>query len=93
MKSHMSNWLITLREMRMFLLLWLTQMFSSLGSAVTSYALVVWSYTQEGSALTTALLMVSSYAPYVLCSMFAGALSDRWDKRRTMLACDALAAA
>lgn len=93
MKSHMSNWLITLREMRMFLLLWLTQMFSSLGSAVTSYALVVWSYTQEGSAFTTALLMVSSYAPYVLCSMFAGALSDRWDKRRTMLACDALAAA
>lgn len=82
----------TLREMRAFLLLWLTQTFSGLGSAMTSYALVLWSYEQEGSALVTALLMVSSYAPYVLCSIFAGALSDRWDKRKTMLACDAMAA-
>ena len=82
----------TLREMRAFLLLWLTQTFSGLGSAMTSYALVLWSYEQEGSALVTALLMVSSYAPYVLCSIFAGALSDRWDKRKTMLVCDAVAA-
>lgn len=79
-------------EMRSYLLLWLTQMVSGLGSAMTAYALVIWSYTQRGSALATALLMVCSYAPYVLCSIFAGALSDRWDKKKTMLACDALAA-
>ena len=82
----------TLKEMRSYLLLWLTQLISGLGSAMTSYALVIWSYTQEGSALGTALLMVCSYAPYVLCSIFAGALSDRWDKKKTLLACDALAA-
>ncbi len=92
MKTKLQSALTTLREMRTFLILWLTQSFSGLGSAVTSYALVVWSYTQEGSALVTALLMVSSYAPYVVCSIFAGALSDRWDKRKTMLACDAMAA-
>lgn len=79
-------------EMRVFLLLWLTQAVSGLGSAMTSYALVIWSYTQEGSALVTALLMVCSYVPYVVCSVFAGAVSDRWDKKRTMLCCDALAA-
>ena len=83
----------TVRELRAWLLLWGTQTLSSLGSGMTSYALVIWAYGQEGSALSTALLMVASYAPYVLCSIFAGALSDRWDKRRTMLACDALAAA
>lgn len=92
MKTKFQSALTTLREMRPFLILWLTQSFSGLGSAVTSYALVVWSYTQEGSALVTALLMVSSYAPYVVCSIFAGALSDRWDKRKTMLVCDAMAA-
>ena len=59
------------QEMRTFLILWLTQSLSGLGSAMTSYALVVWSYTQKGSALMTALLMVSSYAPYVLLSIFA----------------------
>lgn len=83
----------TIQEMRTFLLLWLTQSFSGLGSAMTGYALVIWSYTQEGSALMTALLMVSSYAPYVLLSIFAGALSDKWNKKATMLVCDTMAAA
>jgi len=92
MKYRIRNIGTVLFEMRSFLILWLTQTFSGLGSAVTSYALVLWSYEQQGSALTTALLMVSSYAPYVLCSIFAGALSDRWDKRKIMLVCDAVAA-
>lgn len=83
----------TLKEMKPFLLLWSTQAFSGLGSSMTSYGLVIWSYTQQGSALMTALLMVSSYAPYVLLSIFAGALSDKWNKKKTMLVCDTIAAA
>ncbi len=77
---------------RAVLLLWSTQSLSGLGSAMTNFALVVWSYSRYGSALTTALLTVCAYAPYVLLSVFAGALSDRWDKKKTMLVCDALAA-
>lgn len=92
MNSKFKSAMTTLREMRTFLILWVTQAFSGLGSSMTSYALLIWSYTKEGSALRTALLAVSSYAPYVICSIFAGALSDRWDKRRTMLVCDLLAA-
>ena len=79
--------------MRPFLMLLVTQSFSALGSAMTAFALIVWSYSQRGSALDTALLSVCSYAPYVCVSIFAGALSDRWDKKRTLLVCDALAAA
>lgn len=82
-----------LAGMKNFLLLWATQAFSALGSSMTGFALIIWSYQQEGSALVTALLSVCTYAPYVLMSIFAGALSDRWDKKRTMLVCDALAAA
>lgn len=82
----------TIQEMKSYLLLWGTQSFSGLGSAMTSYALVIWSYTQRGSALMTALLMVSSYAPYVLFSIFAGALSDKWNKKAVMLVCDTVAA-
>lgn len=78
-------------ELRQFSLLWLTQSLSQLGTSMTAFALVIWSYQQEGSALVTALLSVCSYAPYVIMSIFAGALSDRWDKRRTMLACDVFA--
>lgn len=80
------------RELRPWLALWSTQSLSALGSAMTNFALVIWLYQRSGSALETALLSVCSYAPYVVMSIFAGALSDRWDKRRTMLVCDLLAA-
>jgi len=82
-----------IRELKSYLLLWATQSFSSLGSAMTSFALVLWLYQTSGSALQTALMSVCSYAPYVVMSIFAGTLSDRWDKKRTMLVCDLLAAA
>lgn len=82
----------TIKELKTFIILWLTQSLSTLGSSMTSFALIVWSYEQQGSALITALLAVCSYAPYVLLSIFAGVLSDKWNKKYTMLACDAFAA-
>lgn len=82
----------TVKELRSFLILWSTQFLSALGSSMTSFALIIWSYQQQGSALTTAMLTVCSYAPYVLMSIFAGALSDHWNKKITMLASDSFAA-
>lgn len=82
----------TVKELKNFILLWSTQSLSQFGSAMTNFALVIFLYEKTGSALQTALLSICSYAPYVLMSIFAGALSDRWDKRRTMLTCDVIAA-
>ena len=59
----MKNQFRTIAEMRGFLLLWGSQLISGLGSAMTGYALVIWSYTQKGSAMVTAMLMVCTYAP------------------------------
>ena len=88
----MKNTYTTIKELKSFLILWSTQALSSLGSGMTGFALVLWSYGQSGSALTTALLSVCSYAPYVLMSLLSGAVSDRWNKKATMLVCDAFAA-
>lgn len=82
----------TIKELKTFLILWSTQSLSQLGSAMTGFALTLWLYEKTGSALQTALLAVCSYAPYVVMSIFAGALSDRWDKKKVMLVCDTLAA-
>lgn len=81
-----------MKELRMFFILWSTQSLSQLGSAMTNFALTLWLYQRTGSALQTAFLSICSYAPYVCMSIFAGALSDRWDKRKVMLACDTFAA-
>lgn len=64
------------------------QSLSQLGSSMTAFALILWLYERTGSSLGTAALTICSYAPYVLMSIFAGALTDRLDKKKTMLACD-----
>ena len=78
--------------LRDFYLLWGTQSLSQLGSAITGFALTLWLYEKTGSALSTAMLSICTYAPYVLMSIFAGAVTDRFDKKKTMLACDTFAA-
>ena len=82
----------TIKELRSFLILWLSQSFSALGSSMTNFALIIWSYQEHESALVTALLSVCTYAPYVIMSIFAGALSDKWNKKAIMLISDSFAA-
>ena len=78
--------------LRDFYVLWSTQSISQLGSSITAFALTLWLYEKTGSALSTAVLTICSYAPYVLMSIFAGALTDRFEKKKTMLVCDTMAA-
>ena len=89
MKNIKKNELYQLKD---FLILWSTQSVSQLGSSITAFALTLWLYEKTGSSLSTAALTICSYAPYVLMSIFAGALTDRFDKKKTMLVCDVLAA-
>ena len=88
MKNFKKNELFELRD---FLILWSTQSVSQLGSSITTFALTLWLYEKTGSSLSTAALTICSYAPYVLMSIFAGALTDRFNKKKTILACDVFA--
>ncbi|MBR4359188.1 MAG: MFS transporter [Clostridia bacterium] len=81
-----------LKELKSFLLLWSSQAVSALGTAMTEYALIVWIYRQEGTASSTTLLTLCSFAPTILFRFAAGAMADRWDKKRIMLAADLFAA-
>ena len=75
-----------------FILLWATQTLSRLGSSLTPFALILWAYGETGSALSTALLTVSSYIPYILLSLPVGTLTDRMNKKPLMLLSDTAAA-
>lgn len=79
-------------SLRYFYIFWSTQALSQLGSSMTAFALTLWLYEKTGSALSTAALTICTYAPYVLMSIFAGALTDKLSKKKTMLVCDFLAA-
>jgi len=80
------------KELKDFLLLWSSQAVSGLGTAMTSYALVIWAYQQEGTATSVTMMTLCSFMPTILFRFIAGAIADRWDKKRMMLIADLFAA-
>ena len=77
---------------RVFLRVWAGQLVSDLGSAMTSFGLAIWVFLETGSATQLALIVLAARMPMMLVSPFAGALVDRWDRRRAMIIADTGAA-
>lgn len=75
-----------------YLIFWFSQMVSQLGSAMTTYALTLWSFGMTGHAMTVSSLMLCSWLPFVLLSPFAGVLVDRLPKKRLLLLSDTVTA-
>ena len=80
------------KNFKKYIILWFSQSISQLGSAMTSFALILWVYTVRHSALTVSLMSFCSYVPYILISPFAGAFVDRHSKKKIMLIADSVAA-
>ena len=80
------------KELRGFLLLWGSQTVSELGTAMTDYALIVWVYGQSGTASSVTLMTLCAFMPTILFRFIAGAITDRWDKKKIMLIADLAAA-
>ncbi|MCM1159215.1 MAG: MFS transporter [Bacteroidales bacterium] len=74
-----------------FIFFWISQSISQLGSAMTSFALIIWAYKQTNSAMVVSLMSFCSYLPYILVSIFAGSFIDRHKKKNVMLAADLVA--
>lgn len=81
------------KGLRNFIILWLGQSLSQLGSSMTAFALSIWAFRQEGTVMSVALLCVCNYVPAALTSLFAGTWVDRHSKKAVMLAADSVSAA
>jgi MFS family permease len=80
---------VPLRRNRDFLLLWTGAGFASLGSHLTLVLyplLVIWN---GGSASSAGLVTAAAVLPHLLVQLPAGALVDRFDRRRLMISADA----
>jgi DHA3 family macrolide efflux protein-like MFS transporter len=73
---------------RSFLVLWAGQLVSILGNGLTGFGLGIWVYQQTGSVTRFGLISLFTTLPGILFSPFAGALADRWDRRRTLILAD-----
>jgi len=73
------------RGMKAFSVIWIGQLVSVLGSGLTAFALGVWALEQSHSVTQYTIIVVFASLPGVLVAPFAGALVDRWDRRKVML--------
>ncbi|MFF7265046.1 MFS transporter [Streptomyces sp. NPDC008159] len=82
-----------LRRNRDFVLLWSATLSSTLGAQVASVAYPLLALQLTGSAVHAGLIGSAAMAAGIALRLPAGALVDRWDRRRTMLVCDLVRAA
>jgi DHA3 family macrolide efflux protein-like MFS transporter len=73
--------LTALLRNRRFVLLWLTQMFVTLGDTLFSLGVMVTVYQRTQSTLQTALVTVATTSPPFLFGPFAGVMVDRYPRR------------
>lgn len=74
--------------LRVFAPIWSGQAISLLGSALVQFAIVWWMTQQTGSAAVLATAAMVATLPQVFLGPFAGALVDRWNRRRVMIIAD-----
>ncbi|HEY3258821.1 MAG TPA: MFS transporter [Pseudonocardiaceae bacterium] len=74
---------------RDFMLLWSGQVVSTVGIRVSSLAYPLLVLALTGSPATAGLVGFAQTLPFLLCYLPAGALVDRWDRKRVMLTADA----
>ncbi|MGE5223187.1 MAG: MFS transporter [Omnitrophica WOR_2 bacterium] len=78
---------------RNFSLMWVGQLVSTIGSALTSLAASIYVYRiTGGSALSVGLMLMATAAPSLLVGLIAGVFVDRFDRRRIMIVSDLLRA-
>ena len=80
------------KQFHSFLLLWGSQTVSQLGTAMTDYAVIIWVYSQKGTASSVTTLTVCTFLPTIFFRFLAGSAVDRRNKKRIMLIADLLAA-
>ncbi len=73
---------------RDYLLLWSGQTVSIIGTQVSSIAFPLLVLALTNSPIQAGLVAAAQTLPYLLFTLPAGALVDRWDRKRTMIVCN-----
>lgn len=67
------------------------QLISLIGTGLTTFALGVWAYQKTGSITSYAFVMVFALLPAIAIIPIGGAVADRFERKKIMLACDSVA--
>lgn len=68
--------------------LWIGSVASAAGASIGSIVIIWLVYSVTRSPIAISVLGIVQFLPTLLFGLLAGALIDRWDRRRLMLGCD-----
>lgn len=71
---------------RDFVLMWIAQLVSTAGSALTDLAAGIYVYQVTGSAFLVGVTLMVTAIPSLVVGLIAGVFVDRYDRRKVMLA-------
>ncbi|WP_331769688.1 amino acid adenylation domain-containing protein (plasmid) [Embleya sp. NBC_00888] len=81
----------TAPDLRKFAVVALGQLLSMIGSGLSTLVLSIWVLDRTGSLTSFAVVSAIGLLPGILVGPVAGAVADRWDRRKVMLASDTTA--
>ena len=76
------------KGMTAFIIVWLGQIVSQIGSAMTAFGISIWLFQQTGQATTLTWAMVAFMGPATLLSPIAGTIVDRGNRKLILIASD-----
>jgi DHA3 family macrolide efflux protein-like MFS transporter len=76
------------RGMFAFIVVWIGQIVSVLGSSMTGFGLTIWMYEQTQSATAMGLMQVAFITPFLILSPIAGVMVDRYNRKLMMMVSD-----
>ena len=71
-----------------FVLVWIGQLISVLGSSMTGFGLTIWMYQQTHSATAMGMMQVAFITPFLILSPLAGVMVDRYNRKLMMMVSD-----
>lgn len=80
---------VPLRRNRDYRVLWTSQALSEVGTSASLIAFPLLVLAATGSAAAAGLVLGADAAAQLLAGLPAGALADRWDRKKIMLCCEA----
>lgn len=78
--------------MKKFMVIWMGELISCIGSGMTAFAVSIYVYELTGSAAWVSLTALLAYLPTILMSPAGGILADRYDRRSMMIFGDSFSA-
>ncbi len=77
---------------RGYILLWIGQLISLLGSSIVQFAIIWWITKETGSEFFLALAAFLGFGPAIVLTPVAGVFVDRWSRKKIIAAVDFLQA-